>query len=79
MGLISREVFVGHDDKLAGEAVAEGVEGRSAFTGVGFGAGGVLGVGSVVSVRLGVDILVSFRSGDNMGPWGAERVGLGGG
>ena len=47
MGLIEFEVFVGHDDELAGESMAKGVLGRAAFAGFGFGAGGVLGVGAV--------------------------------
>src|ERR1700722_4245211 len=47
VGLIGREIFGRHDYDLTGEAVAEGVQRRSLFAGIGFGAGGVLGVGSV--------------------------------
>jgi hypothetical protein len=41
---IGLEVFGGHDYDLAGESVAEGVQGRSFFASGGFGAGGVLGI-----------------------------------
>jgi hypothetical protein len=44
MGLISLEIFSRHDNDLAGESMAESVEGRFLFAGVGFGAGGVLGI-----------------------------------
>ena len=47
MVLVKFEIFVGHDDELAGESVFHGVHGRSLFAGFGFGAGGVQGVGSV--------------------------------
>src|ERR1700733_3206994 len=47
VGLIGGEVLRRHDYDLAGEAVAEGVQGGSLFAGLGFGAGGVLGVGPV--------------------------------
>jgi hypothetical protein len=45
--LISLEIFGGHDDDLAGESVAEGVEGGALLAGFGFGACGVLRIGSV--------------------------------
>ncbi len=47
VALVGSEVLGGHDDDLAGESVAEGVEGGSLFAGGCFGAGGVLGIGSV--------------------------------
>ena len=40
-------VLSGQDDDVAGESMAEGVEGGTLFTGGGAGAGGVLGVGAV--------------------------------
>ena len=42
MELISLEIFCRHDYDLAGESVAEGVQGGSLIAGFGFGAGGVL-------------------------------------
>ena len=47
MGLIDFEVFVGHDDELARESMAESVLGRAALAGFGFGSSGVLGVSPV--------------------------------
>jgi len=44
VGLIKLEVFGGHDDELAGDAVFHGVEAGSLLAGFGFGAGGVLGI-----------------------------------
>jgi hypothetical protein len=40
-------VLRGEDDDMAGESMAEGVEGGALFAGGGAGAGGVLGVGAV--------------------------------
>ncbi len=47
VALVGVEVLGGHDDELAGESVAEGVEGGTFFAGAGFGSGGVLGIGFV--------------------------------
>jgi hypothetical protein len=47
MALVGLEVVGGEDDGLAGEAMAEGVEGGAAFAGFGSGAGRVLRIGSV--------------------------------
>jgi len=41
------EVFAGEDNDLSGESVAERVERGALFAGLGFGPGGVLGVGPV--------------------------------
>src|SRR5580658_6699819 len=64
MGLIGLEIFVRHDDQLAGESVAESVEGRSQFAGLGAGAGGITGVG-FIAFGNGHDVLL--RSGSSMG------------
>ncbi len=45
--LVGGVVLGGKDDDVAGESMAEGVEGGALFAGWGAGAGGVLGVGSV--------------------------------
>jgi len=44
VALVGFEILTGEDDDLAGETVAEGVEGRAALAVVGFGSGGVLRV-----------------------------------
>jgi hypothetical protein len=45
--LVGGVVLGGKDDDVAGESMAEGVEGGALFAGWGAGAGGVLGVGAV--------------------------------
>jgi hypothetical protein len=45
--LVGGVVLGGKDDDVAGESMAEGVEGGALFAGWGAGAGGVLRVGAV--------------------------------
>jgi hypothetical protein len=47
VGLVGGVVFRREDDDVAGESMAEGVEGGALFAGGGAGAGGALGVGAV--------------------------------
>ena len=47
MGFIILKIVVRHDDGFTGESVAEGVDGGALFASLGFGAGGVEGVGPV--------------------------------
>src|ERR1700687_5920992 len=47
LALVGGEVLFRHDDDLAGESMAKGVERRTLFAGVGARAGGVLGIGAV--------------------------------
>jgi hypothetical protein len=53
VGLVSDQVIGGEDDGLAGESVAESVEGRTLFAGFGARAGGVLGIGAVDGRAIG--------------------------
>ena len=47
VGVVGVVILIGHDDDVAGESVAEGVEGGALFAFGSYGAGGVLGVTAV--------------------------------
>ncbi len=47
VAFVGSVVFGGQDDDVAGESMAEGVEGGTLFAGRGAGAGGVFGVGAI--------------------------------
>ena len=67
--VILLQVFIGHDDDLAGESVAQGVEGGALLAGFGAGAGGVEGVGAVGGGAAGFFWVRGKRRAARGGSW----------
>ena len=79
VAVVGFQVLGVHDDHLAGESVANGVEGGDLLALGGFGSGGVFGIGAVDGGAVGCrsHLWILFRLSDRMGVGGEWVSGSG--